>query len=198
VEKAAARRELGLSTTDTLFAHVGMVRRYKAIESAVSGFARWNVRGTKFFICGELSDETYGNELADQIRDIAAAEVLFGRLTYDHFEAWLDAIDVFVAPYARTLHSGAVVHALCRGCVVLARRHVFMKDLQEAIGADWIVLYDDAPESSDFEQAREYAVSHGDRLPNLTALEPANNSARLDAFLRTLVAGTSRKNVEWW
>ena len=111
-----------------------------------------------------------------------------GTLSPAAFDRTLLALDVFVAPYSRFLHSGALVHALSRGCVVVAPRAPFTAALADALGEDWVILYAYAVTAEILERARQSVCRLRGTFPDLSSFKPERNLNRLHALLQRIGA----------
>lgn len=173
---------------EVVFGHIGALRRNKGLEALITAFGSWEQAGNaKLILAGRASDRDFKN-LLDQLVGInPRVELHFGWLDELAFEIWLETIDVFVASYRDFLHSGAMVHALSRNRLILTRRHPFTEDLQRVVGTDWVILHEGMPTAADLERALVARDRVRGRTPNLSALDPTVNAARLDQFLRSMI-----------
>lgn len=181
--RVKARGELGLSEAAIVFGHAGLLRPYKNLAPLAQRFEEIAPEGATLLLAGMAKDGGKLSALSSQVRGLDYRE---GKLSQSQFDRALKAMDVFVAPYSRFLHSGALVHALSRGCVVVAPRAPFTEDLAQELGADWVVLYDGEPDAAVMSRAADAADRQARQAPNLTTLEPAQNLHRLRDLLRNL------------
>lgn len=186
VAKADARRGLGLSNEDLLFAHIGLLRPYKGLDGFARIFADWAPGNTGLLLAGRAPSPDYSRQLEQLAQSHGSIDLRLGDLADDTFNRLLRATDIFVAPYTSSLHSAAIVHALCRGCIVLVRRNAFSQDLQSVAGEDWVILYDDEVTTQCLDAARLAAGRVRADGPDLSALAPLENGERLNRFLRAL------------
>lgn len=66
--------------------------------------------------------------------------------------------DLVVLPFLRVMNSGSALYTLTCGTPILAPRMPLFEELQNYVGAKWIMLYDGALKPSDLEQAWKSAV----------------------------------------
>ncbi|TQE98391.1 MAG: glycosyltransferase [Spiribacter salinus] len=183
---AQARAELGLPEDALVFGHAGLLRPYKTLGPLAARFGEIAPDGAILLLTGMAKDGAE-RELDALVGAVRGLDYREGRLSAAEFDRALTAMDVFVAPYARFLHSGALVHALSRGCVVVAPRAPFTEDLERELGAAWVVLYEgDEPDMSVMAKAADGAQRQDGRMPDLSPLEPEQNLARLRDLLRGL------------
>jgi len=184
--RSQARIELGLPADTTVFGHVGLLRPYKNLKPFAARFSRFAPNGALLLLAGEPLGGL-GREFAALSRAVRGLDYREGRLSDAEFDRALIAIDVFVAPYARFLHSGALVHALARGCVVIAPRAPFTEDLAQQLGPQWVALYDgDAPDEHVLAEAAAAARRQRGTSPDLSFMEPAANMGRLQHLMSEL------------
>lgn len=186
--RTRARAALGLTEDQTLFGHAGLLRPYKNLDRLVRVFRAAPLEGSRLLVAGRPRsgvdrDLTNAADGAENIR------LEFARLSQDRYEAYLSAMDVFVAPYARFLHSGTLIHALCRGCVVVAPRSPYAEDLREAVGERFVLLYDGEPGTDTLAAAARQARTNGTGSPDLSGLMPSRNIPRLRRFMKRLDVG---------
>ena len=186
VHAEEARRLLGYRDDETIFAHVGMLRPYKGLADFVRLFIARDLPDTRLVLAGEVPSEQHRAELAAFVAAFPAIDLHAGRLDAHTYNLYLEMADVFVAPYNRFLHSGAVVHALCRGCVVIAPDAPFIRDLAVAVGEEWIVRFTDHVGAETLREACARAVALRGCTPNLGALKPEANLDRLRHFIARL------------
>jgi hypothetical protein len=108
--------------------------------------------------------------------------VKLGFLGERDFAICLAAVDLVVLPYHSTLHSGALVHALSYGRVVMTPSSPFAEDVAAAVGADWVICYREKLTPALFERRSMPAGG-----PDLAALQPAALGRKAAAFYRTLI-----------
>ncbi len=180
--RAQARTELGLPTGALVYGHAGLLRPYKNLVPLAERFDALAPDNAVLLLAGMAKDgvDTELNALRGRVHGLDYRD---GALSASDFDRALTAMDVFITPYGRFLHSGALVHALSRGCVVVAPHAPFTADLKMALGEDWVVLYEDSIEAAVLERAAEAAGRTKGRQPDLSALMPSANEFRLSRLL---------------
>jgi glycosyltransferase involved in cell wall biosynthesis len=181
-DRDGCRAELGLEPRMTVFALLGLLRPYKGAEALIDAFSRNPDPDNRLLIVGRPFTPEYG----ERIQALAAADpritVNLDFLGDREFAVHLKAVDFVVLPYHSTLHSGALVHALSYGRVVIARAAPFANDVAEAVGRDWVICFPEAlsPELFDGRAAPEGAA-------DLAALQPSEMGRTAAAFYRRLI-----------
>jgi glycosyltransferase involved in cell wall biosynthesis len=147
-ERREARMRLELPSDEYVITYTGQLRRLKAVDRLVEGFACFLASGRhgRLLIVGGASgtDDACEDELQAQVRTAGlGADVTFtGRV--DSVERFLWASDVFVLPSEREGLSNSLVEAMSCGlaCVVPARPIG-----AEVVGDAGLVPPDNEPES---------------------------------------------------
>lgn len=172
-----ARERLGLAGDRLVFGHVGLLRPYKNLAELVIRFPNIAPPEAQLLIAGQdmsnLSSCTASERVHIHPRRLSNAE----------FDEALTATDVFVAPYTKFLHSGALIHALSRGCVVVATHSSFASDLAAAAGRNWVVTFKGDLSAEVLAHAGKLAQDQRGLLPDLSFLDKAKNIVRLRRFL---------------
>lgn len=149
-----ARQRLGIRQDAMLVASVGMIREYKNVPALV----RTVVSGDADVVL-VVAGKPASAALADEI--LAAADgdprvVLDLAFQSDQAIAtWLRAADLVVLPYRAIQNSGSAVLALSADRPVVVPALGAMRELQDAVGSDWVHCY--AGEFDDGELARSVA-----------------------------------------
>lgn len=138
-------------------AYFGQVRRYKNVER-LAAVAAELPSSVVLTIAGRRSHE----DVAVQIEHIATAAPnivldLRGEPLPDaDIEHIVDAADGVVLPYTAILNSGAALFALSRGRPVLAPKTGSLPELQAAVGAEWVQLYEGSLETTVLENFADW------------------------------------------
>jgi beta-1,4-mannosyltransferase len=129
-------------TGNVKLVYIGVIRPYKNLEALVDAAKR--ATGLELLIYGVMRDRSLGDALLAKagqtqhivldLRDTPIDDVTF--------EAIVDSGHAVVLPYRNILNSGTALFALSRNRPVLAPNIGSLPELREAVGADWIYLYD--------------------------------------------------------
>ncbi len=186
-DRTSARSELGLPAGQLIYGHVGQIRAYKDLLLLAERFGGVAPGGARLLIAGKPFDDV--DDALTRLGSVSSCvDWRGGALSPAAFDQALLALDVFVAPYSRFLHSGALLHALSRGCVVVAPRVPFTADLAAALGEDWVILYEKALTAEVLERACQSVYRLEERFPDLSAFKPERNLKRLHALLQQIGA----------
>ncbi|MBW3573309.1 MAG: glycosyltransferase family 4 protein [Actinobacteria bacterium] len=127
LDRAGARRRLGLPDDEVVFLSIGFIQPHKGFDRAVRAFARTPYMGARLEVVGSVRVEEpeYLDHL-DELRALVAAtpgvELREGYLSDEAFDVWLVAADVVVLPYRHIWSSGVMERAAMFDRPVIASR----------------------------------------------------------------------------
>jgi glycosyltransferase involved in cell wall biosynthesis len=140
----------------------------------------------RLLIAGKPVTPEYG----EQIKALAAGDPrIIVRLSFlgeREFAMCLEAVDFVVLPYHSSLHSGALVHALSYGRVVIVPSSSFANDVADAAGEGWVVCYPHGLSPALFERR-----SRPEGQPDTTALQPGRLGRTATEFYRKLITSAA-------
>lgn len=152
-------------------AYFGQIRPYKNVERLVALAARM----PEEFTLSVSGLRTY-TQVADEVAKAAsrAPNVMLDLrsepLPSDAIERRIDDAHAAVLPYSAILNSGAAMFALSRGRPVLAPNAGALPELRDAVGSNWLRLYDG---ELDVATLRDFAswirTAHEPGRPDLSA-----------------------------
>jgi beta-1,4-mannosyltransferase len=125
-------------------AFVGLVRRYKGIETLITSFSATIVDSPdlSLVIAGNPTSET----LAEEIRELAGDDpriiLRLGFLDEDEFVAAMTEAQLVALPYRFMHNSGSVLAALSLDRRVLVPRNDANEALAREVGEQWVLMYD--------------------------------------------------------
>jgi glycosyltransferase involved in cell wall biosynthesis len=127
VDRAEARRHLGLPDDQLAFLSIGFVQPHKGFDRAVHAFAGLDAHGCRLDVVGSVRvDEpeyvVYRDELADLVAGTPGAHLHDEYVSDWLFDVWLVAADVVVLPYRHIWSSGVLERAKQYGRPVIATR----------------------------------------------------------------------------
>lgn len=182
LDRAAARRSLGLPADERLFLSIGFLQQHKGFDRAIRAFDGLGQRGCRLFIVGAMRVED-PDVLAhlDELRALAYAtpgvELRLGFVSDEMFDRWIVAADVVVLPYRLIWSSSVVERALLYGRPVIATR---VGGLAQQLAAQPLaVLVEDDEELG---QALRTAAGVADE-PSPSPAWPTADRPDLDAIL---------------
>ena len=164
----AARAERGVPPDATLVVSVGMIRAYKNIPDLVRTVAGTSDPALVLAIAGRPA----GDLLADEIRSAAADD---SRIVLDlafqsdaAIASWLRAADLVVLPYRAIQNSGSAILALSADRPVVVPALGAMRELQAAVGEDWVRCYEGEFDARSSSGASAGRASRGRNAPRST------------------------------
>jgi glycosyltransferase involved in cell wall biosynthesis len=141
LERAEARRALGLDPMATVVALVGYVRAYKNVPRLIHAFRALSDRSLVLLIAGESKSP----ELSAQIREAAEGDPRIRLdlrfLDEERVHRYLSAADLVALPYREVLNSGSAILALSLDRPVLAPDAASIVELQETVSPAWLRTY---------------------------------------------------------
>lgn len=162
MDRAEARRVLGLEPLTTVIALVGYVRPYKNIPRLIQAFRGVGDQDLALLVAGESKSPG----LSDQILAAAAGDprirVDLRFLTEEQVHRYLSAADLVALPYREVLNSGSAILALSLDRPVLAPDAPSILELQETVSSAWLRTYSGELTSEHLKQALEW-VRHSGR-----------------------------------
>lgn len=136
--RGEARKTLGLTEGDTLFALVGSIRPYKGVEELIEAFLQLDAPSARLVIAGRPRDGSYGAHVAALAEAHPNITLRLGLLDDSEMETILTAADAIVLPYRAILTSGALVLAMGMGRACIAPR---MGVFEEHLAGGGGILY---------------------------------------------------------
>ncbi|MBW3642750.1 MAG: glycosyltransferase family 4 protein [Actinobacteria bacterium] len=127
LDRAGARRRLGLPEDETMFLAIGFIQPHKGFDRAVRAFARVRPPRARLEVVGSVRVEepAYLDHL-DELRALVGATpgaaLREGYLSDEAFDVWLVAADVVVLPYRHIWSSGVLERASMFDRPVIATR----------------------------------------------------------------------------
>lgn len=151
----------GLPRTESVpgrVSYVGLIRRYKGVESLVSAFRDVTTPGATLSVAGRPST----SELGDTIRELAGDDERISlRLEFieeSDFVREITASALIALPFVHMHNSSTVLAALSLARPVLVPDNVVNRLLAEEVGAGWIHTYEGNLAATDVESALEAGI----------------------------------------
>lgn len=145
-DRMGARLDLGLAGNEFTFVAFGSLQRYKGLLELMDAFQelrkRQPQRPMRLLIAGKAVDKAYLAELEAKAVRMAAVTLIPSAMEERQVQTLLNGADVAVAPYLRTLNSGAALLAASFRRPLVAPR---IGGVAETFAPDPSLLYSGEP-----------------------------------------------------
>lgn len=145
-DRMSARMDLELSANELTFVAFGSLQRYKGLAELIDAFEllrqRQPERPMRLLIAGKVVDREYHAELAAKTEHISSVTLIPSAMEERQVQTLLNGADVVVAPYLRTLNSGAALLAASFRRPLVAPR---VGGVAETFAPDLSLLYSGGP-----------------------------------------------------
>lgn len=126
MQRAEARRSLGITDGAFVFLSIGFIQPHKGFDRAIRAFSGLPP-GSELYIVGSVrvEDEEYASYLAELEaagRSTPGTHLRIGYVSDEEFDRWLVASDAVVLPYRAIWTSSVLARAALFGCRVIATR----------------------------------------------------------------------------
>lgn len=191
LDKRSARAKLGLEEKETVILYFGWIRPYKGVDLLMKTFSRLQDSRASLIVAGASLPKT----LAFFLQKLADAD---DRILYmpesqspESVATLFSAADLAVFPYRAFLNSGAAILSLTFDVPCLVRGTPTMIDLQRAVGAQWVNLFDDEISVQSLEESIVWSKkSRNPETPDLTMFEPELISRNTVRFYERICTGS--------
>ena len=186
ITRAQARQRLDIPESGVVLLFLGAVRPYKGVLQLVDSFKALDDASTFLLIAGRPLNDDFAQTVNDAIQGNGNIRFHAGFVSDDDVQVYMNAADVVVLPYLRTLSSGAVMLAMSFGKACVAPALGSIADLLDASGA---FLYDPTGEDA-LGKALSQAYGARERLARMGAhnREKAEQYSWENAAALTMIA----------
>jgi glycosyltransferase involved in cell wall biosynthesis len=142
MSKEEARRILQIRDDEFVVTFIGLVRAYKGIPQLIQSFKAMNRPNSKLIVAGYPRSSSLAKELTDLGGDAENVRFYFEFVQVAEVQRFMRAADLIVLPYREMLNSGSAMLALSFSRPVLVPAFGALSELHQAVGSDWIRLYE--------------------------------------------------------
>lgn len=163
IDRAEARRVLGIPDTSLVMLFLGLIRPYKGVPELIDTFKQLQHERVHLVIAGKVVDEELNEQIQQKILGHSGIKFAPGFVADDNVQVYMNACDIVVLPYRDILTSGSTVLAMSfsRPCIVPNRGCI-----GEMLDDSGAFLYDpDVKEG--LLQAMNHAVQERSSLPEM-------------------------------
>lgn len=168
VDRAAARRDLGLDPVARVLLAFGHVRRYKGVDRLLRTF-RTLPGDAVLVVAGEPADPTLRREIEAAAALDPRVRLHLARVAPEEVSRWFAAADLVVAPYTEMLNSGVALLALSLDRPVLGPRRGAFAELRDDLGDTWVRTFVEPLDGDQLERALDAPAPEGS--PDLSACD---------------------------
>jgi glycosyltransferase involved in cell wall biosynthesis len=183
-DKTRGCQILGVNQCETVLLGFGMIRRYKNLGKLVELFKRLEEADLRLVIAGEPIDRAYADELQRAVVSDSRIRLILQQIAHEDVPHIFAAATLFCAPYRAILNSGSILLALSCACPVIAPRMGSLPDLEERVGADWLLLYRDEIDLPILRNAIAWASRSRCSEPGLAFCDIEQVTTQTIAFLK--------------
>ncbi len=120
IDRASARRRLGLPSDSYVYLCLGQARPYKGLEQLITAFMSLDEAGSILVIAGHTESGDYRAQLEKLAGDHANVRLFPDYVADDELQVFFNAADACVFPYRRATTSGAALLAYSFGKPIVA------------------------------------------------------------------------------
>lgn len=138
LSQAEARRKLGLTESEFVYAFVGICKEYKNLDVLIDCFTEIS-DGAKLVIAGQFQSEVYRKKITSHVGAHPSIKFYPEFIPDEELQIYLMACDVVVLPYRDILTSGTAMLAMSFGRPVVSVDVGYLKDV---VTGQTGILYD--------------------------------------------------------
>jgi beta-1,4-mannosyltransferase len=141
INKAEARRQLGIATEENVVLFFGGISSYKNVPHLVETFRRAALANSTLVIAGSPSSREDEQRVKDAVDGSNRVQLHLRRIPRDEVQAFFAAADLVVLPFLEITNSGSAILALSFDRPVLVPARGSLPELQTRVGSDWVRTY---------------------------------------------------------
>jgi beta-1,4-mannosyltransferase len=142
VTREDARRVVGAKAGEFVIMFFGQIRQYKGIPHLIRSFVAAKLPCTRLIIAGKPGTHSIAGELKKIADSNSQINLFFDFIDRNDMQNYLRAADLVVLPYNEILNSGSAILALSFDRPILVPAQGAMAELHQAVGPDWVHLYE--------------------------------------------------------
>jgi beta-1,4-mannosyltransferase len=165
-DRLEARTRLGIAPDATVLAFAGLIRSYKNVPRLIRAFSAVDAGDAVLLVAGQVE----WPETEESVRRAAVTDARV-RLNLQFvadadLQLYLNAADVVVLPFSEVFNSGSALLALSFDRPVLVPDTPTMRELQMALGIEWVRTVDAGSDAAVIQNAIQWArQSRAGRAP---------------------------------
>lgn len=187
ISRGQARAQLGVGVANYVAAFVGQIRPYKNVPQLVQAFRKLQGDSYRLIIAGRSKSSVLRQSILDAGQRDSRIRTNLAYIESTEMQTYLRAADLIVLPYEDILNSGAAILALSFDRPVLVPDKGSLRELQDAVGKDWVFLYQGHLTDTVLREAMQWAKPYRQSRPNLKDFSwPGIIQATQQAYLAIL------------
>lgn len=193
-----AREALGLPPQAKVLLYFGLIRPYKNVPHLIDTFRQLKDPDLILLVVGKPYDAKEEQAVRERADSCPRVRLELRWIPPEQVQKYFAASDLLVLPYRRILNSGAAMLALTFARPVLVPDLGNMREQQEKLGGQWIMLYEGELTESALAEASRCADATQAPPPNLTGLgwaERAERTIRVYEEMLSADGGSHRDRV---
>lgn len=119
ISQAEARTRLGLDKNKFIFGFIGYIRPYKGVLNLIDAFNQIDGNHSCLLIAGKPFDPSFGRIIEEAARGNHRIHLNLDFIADEDLQIFLNAVDVVVLPFTRSLTSGSLILAMSFGKAVI-------------------------------------------------------------------------------
>jgi beta-1,4-mannosyltransferase len=138
ISRLDAKNALGLDGDLFVFGLLGYLRPYKGVLDLIRAFRQLGGENIRLVIAGMPFDVSFAHEIQEAVRGDSRIRLYLNFIEDHRLQIFMNALDVLVFPYHRSLTSGSLLLAMSFGKAVIAADHAAIR---ETLSADGGLIY---------------------------------------------------------
>jgi beta-1,4-mannosyltransferase len=129
LSQIVSRENLGLDKDLFVFGFVGYLRPYKGVLELIQAFRQINGERLRLLIAGMPFDSSFGAAVKEAAGEDSRIQFHLRFIEDEELQVFLNAADVLVFPYTRSLTSGSLILAMSFSKAVIASDHSTIREV---------------------------------------------------------------------
>lgn len=188
LSRSAGREKLGIGANHKVFLFFGSMRRYKNVVALIRAFRQLHDANAVLVIAGSSGDTDYLDQIRRQAAGDARIALHLRFIEEAEIQEFFRAADLAVLPFVDILNSGSAMLSLSFDIPVLCPRKGSLIDLADALGPQWLRLYEGEISADALGAAMDWArAAHGSSVSFPLRYEWQEIGRQTSAFFEQLV-----------
>ena len=169
-----ARRALGIKSDEFVVTFLGLIRAYKGVPHLIRCFKASGLMNTRLVIAGRPHTNSTVRDLEEAAAGNSNVQFFLDFVGRDDIQIFLRAADLVALPYNEILNSGSAILALSFDRPILVPAAGALAELYEAVGPEWVRLYEGDLTPEIVREAVEWAAGRPKQERNSAPLHQMN------------------------